>query len=158
MDETRQAARGSLAPDASTPATQAGAADLEAVISGIVRTGPWARFIAVLGFIGAGLMCLAGLVIMLAGGAAGQLGLGVGFAIGLFYLALAAVYVIPVVPLYRFASEASRLRAEPSAARAARAIEQSRAFWTRFGVLSIIALALIPLVLVVSVLAALAIR
>jgi hypothetical protein len=158
MDETRQEQREPVFPEAPTPAGQAGGGDLDAVISGIVRTGPWARFIAVLGFITAGLLCLAGLIIMLAGGAAGQLGLGVGVAVGLFYLAIAAVYLIPVVPLNRFANEASRLREEPSAAIAARAIEQSRAFWTRFGVLTIIGLALVPVAIIVSIFAALATR
>lgn len=140
------------------PAGQPGTGELDAVISGIVRTGPWVRFIAVLGFVGAGIMCLAGLIIMFAGGAAGDLGLGVGFALGLFYIALAAVYLIPVFPLSRFADEASRLRVAPSTALAARAIEQSRSFWARLGVLTIVGLAFIPIAIIISIFVALASR
>jgi hypothetical protein len=152
MDQTQQEIQ---APAA---AGQTGTGDLDAVLSGIARTGPWARFIAVLGFIGAGFMCLAGLIIMLAGGTAGDLGLGVGFALGLFYVAMAAVYLIPVVSLNRFANEASRLRTNPSTSIAASAIEQSRSFWMRLGILAIIGLAFIPIAVVVSIIVALASR
>lgn len=158
MENDRQDLQPPAADIGSAPAGQLHAGDMDAVIAGIVRTGPWVRFIAVLGFIGVGLMCLAGLIIVLAGGAASELGLGFGVALGLFYLAMAAVYLIPLIPLNRFASEASALRTNPSAAIAARAVEQSRAFWTRFGVLSIIGLCLVPVVLVVSIIVAMASR
>lgn len=156
MDYSQQDPQSPAAVGGTEPAGQAGAGDLDAVISGLVRTGPWARFIAVMGFIGVGFMCLAGLVIMLAGGSAGDLGLGVGVGLGLFYLAMAAVYLIPVIPLNRFANEASRLRDDPSAAIAASAIEQGRSFWTRVGILTIISLAFIPVAIIISIFVALA--
>jgi hypothetical protein len=160
MDYTQQDPQPPAAVGEAAPASPSGASETDAVISGIVRTGPWARFIAVMGYIGAGFMCLCGLIIMVAGGSMDSMGLGMGFgfALGLFYLALAAVYLIPVVPLSRFASEASRLKANPSLAIAASAIEQSRAFWTRFGILCLVGLALVPVAIIVSIFVALANR
>lgn len=158
MDFTQQDPQSPAVAGGTEPAGQAGAGELDAVISGIARTGPWVRFIAVMGFIGVGFMCLAGLIIMLAGGAAGDLGLGVGVGLGLFYLAMAAVYLIPLIPLNRFANEASRLKSNRSVAIAASAIEQSRSFWVRLGTLSIIGLALIPVIIIVSIFVALASR
>jgi len=158
MEQTQQ---GPPAPSNTPPPAPAGqnsAGAQDAIITGIVRTGPWARFMAVLGFISVGLMCFGGLVVMLAGGAAGDIGLGVGFAMGFFYIAMAAVYLIPVIALNHFASEASRLRWEPSSAGAARAIEQARSFWMRIGILSIISLALVPVVLFLSIFVAIASR
>lgn len=158
MEQTHQGPPEPSSPAPPSPAGQTGAGAQDAIISGIVRTGPWARFMAVLGFISVGLMCFGGLVVMLAGGAAGDIGLGVGFAMGFFYIALAAVYLIPVIALNRFASEASRLRWDPSPAGAARAIEQGRSFWMRVGILSIVGLALVPVVLALSVFMAIASR
>jgi len=149
MDDTRQDAQG-----AAPPAEVAGTGELDALMSGIVRTGPWTRFMAVMGFIGAGLMAIGGLIIILAGGSMGELGAGVGILVGLFYIAMAAIYLIPVLPLNRFASEASRLRENRSLARAAGAIEQGRSFWMRLGVLTIIGLALLPVALVISIIVA----
>jgi len=147
MDNTQQDPQGSAWPGAAAPAGRAGTDGSDAVISGIVRTGPWARFMAVLGFVGVGFMCLAGLLIMLAGTTASGLGAGMGAAMGLFYILMAAVYLIPLVPLSRFASEAARLKASPSLAVAASAIEHGRSFWVRAGVLAIIALAIGAIVL-----------
>ena len=141
MDETRQ--------DPGAAAPQAAAA-MDAIISTLARTGPWVRFLAVLGFVGIGLAGLAGVVIVLAGVTAGDPGLGLGF--GLFYLAIAAVYAIPLVPLHRLANEASRLRKAPEPATAARAIEHARSFWVSMAVLAIVGLALVPVVLLVSLL------
>ena len=156
MDHNQQDPQGSAWPGTAAPAGQTATDGSDAVISGIVRTGPWARFMAVLGFVGVGFMCLAALVIMLAGSAASSLGAGVGAAVGLFYLLIAAVYVIPLIPLSRFASEASRLKANPSLALAAGAIEHARAFWVRIGILAIIGLALGLLALVFGVVMAVA--
>jgi hypothetical protein len=160
MDYAQQDPQPPAAVGETAPASPGGASESDAVITGIVRTGPWARFVAVMGFIGAGFMCLCGLIIMVAGGSLDGMGLGMGFgvALGLFYIAMAAVYLIPVIPLSRFASEASRLRANPSLAVAARAIEQSRAFWTRFGILCIVGLAMVPVAIIVSIFVALANR
>ena len=154
MDYTQQDPQSPAAVGGTEPTAQAGAGELDAVISGIARTGPWVRLIAVMWFIGVGFMCVAGLVIMLAGGAAGDLGLGVGIGLGLFYLAMAAVYLIPLIPLHRFANEASQLKGNPSAAIAARAIEQSRSFWTRIGILTIIGLALLPIGIIITIIVA----
>jgi hypothetical protein len=129
---------------------------MDAIIATLVRTGPWVRFLAVLGFVGVGLAVLAGVVIVLAGFTTGDPGLGLGF--GLVYLAMAAVYAIPLVPLHRLANEASRLRRAPDPDSAARAVEHGRSFWTSVKGLTIVGIALVPVVLLVSILVTLADR
>jgi hypothetical protein len=156
MDQVDQGAQGPSLMNTPEPVGPGGA-EWRPIISAIVRTGPWVRFMAVLGFIGAGFMAVAGLIIMMAGGSS-DLGMGMGLALGLFYLAMAAVYLVPLIALNRFANDASRLKEDPSASIAASAVEQSRSFWNRVGVLSIIGLAFIPLALIVSVFVALANR
>ena len=109
-----------------------------------------------LGFVGIGLAVFAGLVIVLTGFTTGDPGLGLGF--GLVYLAMAAVYAIPLVPLHRLANEASRLKRAPDPESAARAVEHGRAFWASVGILALIGIALVPVVLIVSILVTLASR
>jgi hypothetical protein len=156
MDQTQREQPAASPVSGATPGTSSGPGAMDAIIAALVRTGPWVRFLAVLGFVGIGLAVLAGLVIVLAGFTTGDPGLGMGF--GLVYLAMAAVYAIPLVPLHRLANEASRLKRAPDPDSAARAVEHGRSFWVAVGVLTIIGIALGPVVLLVSVFVTLASR
>jgi hypothetical protein len=166
MDYTQQDPQGLESPGTPTSGGPAGADDSAAVISGLVRTGPWVRFMAVLGFIGVGFMCLGGLVGIVAGliagsamsefggGGMGALGALGGVGLGLFYFVMAAISLIFLIPLNRFANNASQLKLNPSLTIAASAIEQNRTYWKRVGVLMIIYLALIPFAIIIAIVAA----
>ena len=72
------------------------------------ETAKWAKFLAILGFIGCGLLVLGGIALVFTMSAASMGGAAFGgmysSAFSLVYLALAALYFFPCFYLYRFAS------------------------------------------------------
>ncbi|WP_339917502.1 DUF5362 family protein [Yeosuana marina] len=69
----------------------------------------WSYFLSIMGFIGVGLMVLAGIFIgffsglnNLAGSSNTLYNLGYSMGIGLFYIVLALIYLFPVIYLFRF--------------------------------------------------------
>ncbi|WP_166961396.1 DUF5362 family protein [Yeosuana marina] len=69
----------------------------------------WSYFLSIMGFIGVGLMVLAGIFIgffsglnNLAGSSNTLYNLGYSMGIGLFYIVLALIYLFPVLYLFRF--------------------------------------------------------
>ncbi len=112
-------------------------------VSHLIGTAPWARFMAVLGFIGMGFMVLAGLFMLAVGLPVREDAPTLPFRfLGLFYIGIAAIYLIPLLPLNRFASAAGRLRTTRTYENVIEALRQSRSFWRRVGILSIIGVAL----------------
>lgn len=72
------------------------------------KAANWAYFLAILGFIGVGLMILAGLFMLVSGsalsdamGARGMMGFPVGI-LSFVYFIMAALYTMPVLYLFRF--------------------------------------------------------
>src|SRR5262245_24163986 len=72
-------------------------------VEALRETRPWVTFLAVMGFIGAGFMVLAGLGMLIAGSPRMEASLG------LVYIALAGLYVLPSVLLIRYSSSIGRL-------------------------------------------------
>lgn len=73
----------------------------------LLETAKWAKFIAIVGFVGLGLMVLGGLVVMVMGNTISSMGgksSSVPFAfLGILYLLMAALYFFPILYLYRAA-------------------------------------------------------
>jgi len=138
-----------LAPD---PAAPAGPSPTETVIASLAGTAAWTRFIAILGFIGAGFMAVVGIGVLVFGlpGEAED-GANLMRLLGLVYLALAGIYLIPLLPLNQFASDAARLKGNPSLGIAAEALRHNRSFWKRIGIISIVSMALSAVVLVAMI-------
>jgi hypothetical protein len=115
----------------------------DAIVDHLAGAAPWVRFMAVLGFIGVGLMVLFGLIILVLGfpipGAVSAPPLRF---LGIVYMVLAAIYMIPLLPLNRFAAAAGRLKKARSYEVATEALRQNRSFWFRAGVMTIIFTAL----------------
>jgi hypothetical protein len=120
------------------------------VVASLIGTSRWARFMAVLGFTTVGLMVLMSLVVL----AVGFPGLPAGRLLGVVYLVFAGIYLIPLVPLNRFASATARLRLRPSYEVVGEALEHNRTFWRSIGILSIIASALAVLGMIIGLLVA----
>lgn len=81
----------------------------EEILKNLNTTQKWAKFLAILGFIGVGIMFIAGIVVTLMGGALGFLAEAtpspmVFGSLGLVYVALAVLYFFPLLYLWRFAS------------------------------------------------------
>ncbi len=127
-------------PDAPAPA---GPALPGEIARHLIGTAPWARFMAVLGFIGMGFLALVGLAMLTFGFPVwGEHGAGGLRFLGVFYLAMAAIYLIPLLPLNRFAGAAGRLKTTRTYDTVVEALEQSRSFWKRVGILSLIGMAI----------------
>ena len=119
------------------PGLRAGGPPPREIAEPLAGAAPWARFMAILGFIGIGFMLLLGFGVLLLGFPAHGATNPMRF-MGLVYIVMAAVYLIPVLPLNRFAEAAGRLRREPSYEVVAEALRHNRVFWKRLGILSIV--------------------
>lgn len=142
------------------------------MVAHLRATGPWVRFLAILGFIGSGLMVVLSLVMMVVGGAAmgkdlgleGPAAFAVGLAMGAVYLFIAGWYVVFSWLLYRYASAISAMKAAPDVPTFAWAMESAlhyqRRFWKVAGIVMIVMLvayvAVIAVVFVMAVVAGIA--
>lgn len=118
------------------------------VINQLARTKGWVRFLAVLGFIGSGLMVLAAAGMMLGSAAFGKAmkekDMGADFSSGLFmgvgalYLVMGLIQMHPALKLNSFASAIGRLILSGSVSDLVDAIEQQRSFWKFVGVMLVI--------------------
>lgn len=119
-------------------------------IEALRLTRPWVLFLAILGFIGAGFMVLAGLVMMMAGAMAGALAGSKEFPawLGLLYFVLAPLYVAPSVKLIKYSSAISKLVASGGVSDLEEALNQQKGFWKLVGIMVIAVIALYVLILV----------
>lgn len=121
------------------------------VVEVLRRTKGWVRFLAVLGFVGAGLSLLMAVVFAalgLTGGGAFQetpapVAISIGYAVVLGAAAL--VYVFPSLRLLRYAGAIARLEVGRDAAALQTALDQQRAFWRLVGLIAIATLVLYAL-------------
>lgn len=142
------------AAPAAPAVAEARSADVpQGAVEALRGTRPWVRLIAVLGFVGAGLLIVFGLFALLGGGASmfGDLGAGEGAAIvgmGIAYLLLGLLYVMPCLHLVRYAGRITRLVQGGGAATLVDALEQQRRFWRLVGIYSLVMLILYGLIFV----------
>jgi len=119
----------------------------DAIVEPLRKTKGWVTFLAVVGFIGTGLMGLVGLFML----GAGRLVPGLPPAFGLIYLVLGAVYVAPSVLLIRYGSAIGRLVRDPRMERLVVALDHQRSFWKLIGVMTAVVIALYPVGIIVAV-------
>lgn len=106
--------------------------------------GKWMKFFAILGCIGAGFMVLAALLLISVGsfiplaedlGVLSRVGTGV---VGFIYLIIAAVYIYPIIYLFR-ASAAARLAIESKDnVQMTEFLKNNKSFWKYCGILTIV--------------------
>lgn len=114
----------------------------------LARTRPWTLFVAVMGFIGVGFMVIAALMGF---AAMSQVGAGgVGMMIGLIYLAMAAIYALPLIRLVQYSSAITQLRISPSSRALELAMDKQRSFWKTVGIMMIIGIVLMILLMIAS--------
>ena len=115
------------------PMPEAGIVTAE-VLRSMRETRPWVRFLAVMGFIGSGLVVLSGL---------GMLGtMGPMSWIGLVYLLMAALYFFPALHLHRYAGSISALVANPMTVTLEDALRHQKSFWRLTGIMTLCVLVL----------------
>lgn len=125
----------------------------QGVLAQLAGTKPWVRLMAVLTFIGAGLMLLGALGMGAAGilggiGDQGGKGVGVlaGMAIG--YAFFAFIYIYPAVKLWKYASHIGTLLSSGSMLDLEAALSQQRSFWKFLGIMVIVIFILYFLIII----------
>jgi hypothetical protein len=126
----------------------------EQVRADLRGAGGWAMFLAILGFIGGGIMILAGVIMMVAGAAGGlagtdNIGAWGGMSVGLMggmYFVLSVFYLLPSWLLFRFASNARKVGDHPEAM--GLATGSLRKFFMVMGVMVIVGVGLYILALI----------
>lgn len=126
--------------------------------------GKWARFLAILGFIGLGITLLAGLIMMVGGSifesnmsrfGRGFRGTGAPFwLMGLMYIAMSVVMFFPLKFLSTFASRAIEIGMRREAMVLEEAIENLKSFFKFQGIIMIIYLGLVALMFFFAIIAA----
>jgi hypothetical protein len=102
------------------------------LIALVGETRPWVLVIAIVLVVGCGFMVLGGfglMVMSLSGSAFGETPVPFGWALSLAYLALSAIYVAPIIYLFRFAGAAERLKRGSSSRALEDALRSNKSFW-----------------------------
>jgi uncharacterized protein DUF5362 len=125
-----------------------------AMLEALRKTKPWVRFLSILGFLGSAVMVLVGIGLaifgMVAGGGSDNpMGPVAMAGIGLLYVLLALLYIIPSRYLFRYASAIKRALDSPSKTQPIEeALGYQKSFWKFCGILMLIMILLyIPLVI-----------
>ncbi len=136
-----------------------GGAVAQEIISVLLATRPWVRLMSVMMFIGAGVMLLAALAMLIAGGAAlgmddgdrvaGMTG-GVAAALSVVYGLLGLLYIYPALKLWRYASGINVLARVQDSTSLHAALDEQRAFWKFIGIMILVILSLYLLIIVVA--------
>lgn len=122
------------------------------ITSQLNDAGKWGKFLAIMGFIMMGFMVLAGFVMSIV---MAFIPLPSNspfpfppFLFGIFYLILAMVYLFPVLYLYRFSTGIKQAILLKNQDQLTRAFFNLKAFYRFIGILTIVFLALYPLLIV----------
>jgi hypothetical protein len=131
----------------------------------LFQTRPWAVFMSVMMFIGAGFMVIIGMIISAMGiglraipsgpGRFGAMGFGINILLGVFYMVSGVLYIAPGVFLWRFASAIQNLEAARSPQALENALRNQKSFWCYAGILTIVFLAIGVLFVAFAIIAAL---
>ncbi|MBT8331609.1 MAG: hypothetical protein KJP06_04700 [Deltaproteobacteria bacterium] len=125
-----------------------GSADRDRAILNYIRkslraTWPWTRLLSVLGFIGTGLMILAGLGLMV-----GESFIPVSekapplVFMGILYVLISVFYLVPSIWLSRFSSATSAFLKSGDAIELGKAIAYQKSFWKFIGILALVSIVL----------------
>jgi len=127
----------------------------------LLETAKWAKFIAIVGFIGVGFLVLAAIIFGAVSSldfssipgmeAFGMLG---GTFVAIIYLVMALVYYFPVKYLYDFATKVKVALEILDPVKLEEALEKLKSHYKYIGILIIVVLALYALIFVVAILAA----
>lgn len=128
-------------------------------LSSLESAARWARTLAIIGFIGLGLMVLGGLFLMVGGamssGYSYRRGPDIPFALmGILYWVMAVIYFFPILYLYRFGSEAKEAVRRRDKNVLEMALNYLQMHYQYLGILTIVLLSLYGLVLLIMLMAA----
>jgi hypothetical protein len=114
------------------------------------QTRPWVRFMSVLLFLSAALLVAAGMVggaVQIANGNTGGAEFGAVLAL---YVAIGALYILPGVFLWQYATRITALLDSPTVGRLEHALQAQKSFWKFVGISAAIVMALYAVVLAIA--------
>lgn len=138
----------------SYPAMPSGADGVPAkAVHILIATRPWVRFMSVMLWIGVVFIAIAGIFMLVGMGAvASQMPRGSGtpgvretgfFAgMGIVYLIMAVLYIIPALKLGRYASRITDLQRSGSSRHLCEALDEQRGFWKFVGICMIVVISI----------------
>jgi hypothetical protein len=143
--------------DGSRQGDAASSAVSPAIVEMLRQTKPWARFLAVLGFIGICFMVIASFAMLAVGSTLGR-GLPAGLGVGmmLVYLVMAGIQLPAALYLNRYASRIGKLVESHDSRDLEDALAAQKSFWRYIGILSLILMCFYLLVFVAVVVAGVA--
>jgi hypothetical protein len=128
------------------------------IVEALRQTRPWVIFLSVLGFLGSGAMVLGGIFIMITGFAASDVAGAspLGFItpfLGLVYILLAAVYIVPSILLWRFGASIGQFLLRSDMETLSDTIVRQKAFWRFVGIFTVVLMAIYFLAIIAGVIA-----
>ncbi len=108
------------------------------MIESLRATRPWTKLLAVLGFIGTGLMVLFGAGFMIFANLLSQQRNGPPPLFGLFYMIFSLAYFFPALYLFRYSSALGQFVENSNAADLESALSHQKSFWKFSGIMALI--------------------
>ena len=135
-----------------------GSVDRDRAILNYIRkslrsTWPWTRLLSVLGFIGTGLIILAGLGVIV-----GESFIPVSekapplVFMGIFYILASVFYLVPSIWLSKFSTAVSAFLKSGDAIELGKAIAYQKSFWKFIGILALVSIALTVVGIIAAIL------
>lgn len=124
---------------------------LDRSVNMLRQTKPWVRFMSVIMFIGSGFMILGGLVMMIAIPTMGGPNPVFGLALGFVYIAMALIYIMPALFLWRYADRIALFVQDSSTDSLGSALEAQKSFWKFVGILMIVVMVLYAVLIVFTI-------
>jgi hypothetical protein len=106
-------------------------------------TATWTSFFAILSFIYVGLMALSGIVVMLGGRFLPSSMGGAGVAIGIVYIIMAIILLIPTLYLYRSSQRTKQALINNDKIILEEAFQNMKSYWKFIGIMTIIIIAIV---------------
>ena len=116
----------------------------------LAGTKPWVRLVSILGFISAGFMIVAGLFAAVLGGFSDAMPAGA-TAIFLIYPLMGALYAVPSLYLFRYASRIDEYVRGGQEIQLELALDTQRAFWKFVGILCVISIVIAIVGIIASI-------
>jgi len=117
----------------------------------LLETSKWGKFLAIVGFVGIGLLMLLGLIVMI-GFSVFRRFSGFGFpigAVGFIYIIIGALYIIPVNYLYRFSDQVKKGFMSNDQESVTNGFESLKSLFKFFGIFTIVVLSLYAFLLII---------
>lgn len=119
----------------------------------LLQTSKWGKFLAIMGYIGVGLLVLVALFMLIGGSMFNEIA-GTEFPTGLFgasYFLLAALYFIPVSYLYRFSVQMKHGLMISDVNEITSGFRNLKSLYKFFGILTIVLISLYALIIIIAV-------